>query len=220
MYDPRTLEAELSLQQEIQGNAARQATFKDFAVIYGQFWVFIAMIGDQKSITMIHMLGVFYSLKQATNAYQSKVLTFIGDRRAMKEPTPICLPQTKAWQWFTGKASKDAQSFEAHYANPATQGTWWRPTGETMDIKAPYLLSLPNALVELLRDQNTLATPADILSTINEVTANARGGLAEELWSTVQDWCICAGQAGQNNKSLLSIKLDSVSIDDDKFVGA
>ncbi len=89
--------------------------------------------------------------------------------------------------------------------------------GETTDIKAPYLLALPNALVELLRDQNTPATLADVLSTINEVTANAGGGLAEDLWSTVQDWCICARQAGQNNKSLLSIELDSVKIDDDEF---
>jgi hypothetical protein len=176
MYNPHMLEAELSLQQEIQGNAARQATFKDFAVNYGQFWEYIALIGDQKTITMIHTLGSFYSLKQATNAYQGKVLAFIGDRRATKEPTPICLPQAKAWQWFAGKASKDAQSFEAHYAGPATQGTWWRLMGETTDIKAPYLLALPNALVELVQDQNTPATPADVLSTINEVTANAGGG--------------------------------------------
>jgi hypothetical protein len=90
---------------------------------YGHFQVYIAMIRDQKTITMIHTLGVFYSLKQATNAYQGKVLAFIGDRRATKEPSPICLPQTKAWQWFAGKASKDAQSFEAHSADPATQGT-------------------------------------------------------------------------------------------------
>jgi hypothetical protein len=81
-----------------QGNAARQATFKDFTINYGQFLVYIAMIRDQKTITMIHTLGMFYSLKHVTNAYQGKVLMFIGDRRAMKEPTPICLPQAKAWQ--------------------------------------------------------------------------------------------------------------------------
>jgi hypothetical protein len=175
------------------------------------------MIGDQKTITMIHTLGVFYSLNQATNAYQGKVLAFIWDRWATRDPTPICLLQTKAWQWSAGKASEDAQSFKAHYANSAIQGTWWRPMGETTEIKAPYLLALPNALVELLRDQNMPAMLANILTTINEVMVNAGGGLAEELWSTVRDWFICAGQAGQNNKSLLSIEDGSVSIDDDKL---
>jgi hypothetical protein len=150
IYNSRTLKAALSLQWEIKGNAARQATFKDFTVNYCQFWLYIAMIGDQKTITMIHTLGMFYSLKQATNAYQGKVLAFIGDRQVTKEPTPICLPQTKARQWFAGKASKDAQSFKAHFANPATQGMWWRSTGETMEIKAPYLLTLPNTLVKIL----------------------------------------------------------------------
>jgi hypothetical protein len=84
MYDPHMLKAELSLQWEIQRNAARQATFKDFKVNYGRFQVYIAMIGDQKTITVIHTLDVFYSLKQATNAYQDKVLAFIGDRQATK----------------------------------------------------------------------------------------------------------------------------------------
>jgi hypothetical protein len=85
----------------------------DFTVNYGQFWVYIAIMGDQKTITMIHTLGSFYSPKLATNAYQGKVLAFIGDRQATKEPTPICLPQAQAkvWQWFAGKASEDTQSF-------------------------------------------------------------------------------------------------------------
>ncbi len=60
------------------------------------------MVGKQKSVTMIHTIGAYYSIRAATNAYQGKVMGFIGDRRATKEPTPVCLPQVKAWQWYTG----------------------------------------------------------------------------------------------------------------------
>jgi hypothetical protein len=42
---------------------------------------------------MIHTLGSFYSIRTATNAYQGKVMGFIGYQRATKEPTPVCMPQ-------------------------------------------------------------------------------------------------------------------------------
>jgi len=81
MYNPCTLKAKLSLQAgAMEGNAAALARFKDFAVNYGQLRVYGAILGDQKTITMIHTLGTFYSLKRATNAYQGKVQGFIGDR--------------------------------------------------------------------------------------------------------------------------------------------
>jgi hypothetical protein len=44
------------------------------------------------------------------------------------------------------------------------------------------------------------------------------GGLPDDQWKTIIDWCLVARQADANNrKSLLSIKVDSVVIDDDKF---
>ena len=218
MYNPRTLEAELSLQAgAMEGNAAALARFKDFAVNYGQLRVYGAILGDQKTITMIHTLGTFYSLKRATNAYQGKVLGFIGDRRATKEPTPICLPQTKAWQWFRGLASNDRDLFESHYADPGNNGRFWSPTGEKVELKAPFLLALPNALVEVLRGQDGPVTPGDVAETIDEVMANAGEGLDEMLWETVRNWCFCASQAGTNGKSLMAIEVDSVVIDDEEF---
>jgi hypothetical protein len=138
-------------------------------------------------------------------------------RWAMKEPTPICLLQTKVWQWFTNNVVNDQEAFQNSCDDPDYQGTWWKPTGLMSKMKAPFLLAIPNALVELLRDQGTPATPADDLNTINEVTANTGGGIAENKWRTVQDWCILAGQGSASSKSLLAIKVDSVAIDIDKF---
>jgi hypothetical protein len=143
------------------------------------------MIGDQKTITMIYTLGAFYSLKTATNSNQGKVLAFIGNWRATKEPTPICLLQTKAWQWYTRQAMDNAEALVNHYSDPDTRGMWWRPTGgATTKMRVLYLLSIPNALVDLLRNQGTQVTPADVWTTINDVIAN--GGTTEVQWETVR----------------------------------
>jgi hypothetical protein len=44
MFDPATLEAELKLLRDIQGNATKQTAFKEFAINYTQLQVYIAMI--------------------------------------------------------------------------------------------------------------------------------------------------------------------------------
>ena len=133
---------------------------------------------------MIHTLGALYSLKTATNSFQGKVLVFIRDWRATKEPTPICLLQTKARQWYIGQAMDNAEALVNHYSDPDARGTWWRPTGgTTTKMKVPYLHFIPNALVELLRNQGTQATPADVWTTLGNVIAN--GGMTEVQWETM-----------------------------------
>ncbi len=69
-----------------------------------KFWVYLAMLGNQTHVSMIHTPGVYYSLAFTTSTYQGKVLAFIGDQRATKEPTPICLLMAKTWEWHTGNA--------------------------------------------------------------------------------------------------------------------
>ncbi len=44
------------------------------------------------------------------------------------------------------------------------------------------------------------------------------GGVPEDQWKTIIEWCLVTSQGDVNNKkSLLSIKVDSVAIDDDEF---
>jgi hypothetical protein len=111
----------------------------------------------------------------------------------------------------------DRDLFESHYADPGNNGRFWSPTGEKVELKAPFLLALPNALVEVLRGQDGPVTPGDVAETIDEVMANAGEGLDEMLWETVHNWCFCASQAGTNGKSLMAIEVDSVVIDDEEF---
>ena len=59
--------------------------------------VYLAVFAAQSTATMVHTPGAYYSTNQGTAAYQGRVLAFIGDCRATKEPTPICLPTIKTW---------------------------------------------------------------------------------------------------------------------------
>ncbi len=86
-----------------------------------------------------------------------------------------------------------------------------------MELKAPFLLALPNALVELLQGQDGPVTPRDVFDAINEVVNNAGDGHDATLWDTIRHWCFCAAQAGANSKSLMAIEVDLVVIDDKEF---
>ncbi len=218
MYDPEIIAAELKLQSDIDGDQAKRAAFRDFSVNYTQLQMYLAMAGAQVMVKMIHTPGAYYSIKSATNGYQGRVLAFIGDRRATKEPTPICLPTDKTWQWFTGKAITDYTKFLKYHGDQANLGTLWKPTaneGTAVDIKVPNLLTIPNILVDVLRNQGTAATPSDILTAVEEIIASAI--TPGTSWNLIRNWCMVAGQAGNNNKSHVFLDIDSVTIDDKEF---
>jgi hypothetical protein len=199
-YEPSTVAAELSLQRKIQGNPTKQAAFREFATNYTQLRVYLAMVGEQKTVTMIHTIGAFYSIRAATNLYQSKILRFIGDRRATKEPTPVCLPQNKAWQWCVAQVNTDKEDFMTFYESEENTNRWWTPSSAlTNEVKAPYLLALPNAMVEILQESGAASTPANVLGAIDDVNQAMNIGLPEDQWKTIVEWCIIAGQSDAND---------------------
>ena len=123
-----------------------------------------------KSNTRLHD-SVYYSLASATSTYQGKVLAFIGDRRATKEPTPICLPTTKTWEWRTGDAVTDFAKFSEFHNVEANKGNLWTPTvgdGVPAELRVQNLLAIPNMLVDLLRNQGSAVTPHDVLASIDD----------------------------------------------------
>ena len=215
MYDPEIIAAELKLQSNIDNDQAKRAAFRNFLVNYTQLRMYLAMAGAQVMVTMIRTPGAYYSIKPATNGYQGWVLAFIGDRRATKEPTPICLPTDKTWQWFMGKAIIDDTKFLKYHGNQANLGTLWKPTaneGGAVDIKVPHLLAIPNILVNILHNEGTAATPSDVLTAVDEIIASAI--TPRTSWDLICNWCMVAGQAGNNNKSHIFLDIDSVTIED------
>ena len=135
MYDPATIQAELAIQlRGTPGDPANWLSFREFVVNVQEFRVYLAMLGSQTHVSMIHTPGVYYSLKSATSTYQGKVLAFIRDRRATKEPTPICLPTTKMWEWHTGDAVTDFDKFMEFHEVEANRGNLGPPPNSGSQI--------------------------------------------------------------------------------------
>ena len=190
-YKVAMVDSELSLQWDVQGNMMKQAASWDFATNFAQMRMYLAMVGEQKMVTMIHTIKEFYSIRTSTNAYQGKVLGFIGDRRATKEPIPVCLPQQNVWQWFSGQAHNNKEEFVEFYDKEEKKNKWLNPgTGSISKMKAPYLLAIPNMVVEIIWDVGGAINPADILGTIEATNQSTNGEVPEELWGTVNDWCL------------------------------
>ncbi len=75
--------------------------------------VYLAIFAAQSTVTMVHTPGAYYSTNPGTAAYQGKVMVFIGNCRLTKEPTPICLPTTKTWEWFLGQGLNNVEKFNS-----------------------------------------------------------------------------------------------------------
>jgi hypothetical protein len=225
LYSTETIDAELAVQNRITtGNPASRAAFRELVVNIQQVRVYLAMLGGQPYVTMVHTPGVYYSISLATSTYQGKVLAFIGDCRETKETTPVCLPATKTWEWHTGQANTDFPKLEEFYGAEANRGKLWMLNGNdgtTKETKLPNLLAIPNALVDLLQTQGPTITPYDVLAIVNNfIGANGHpGGLQ---WDCVQKWCLVASQAGTSGKSKVFLDTSPVTIDNkdfDRWVG-
>jgi hypothetical protein len=106
-----------------------------------------------------------------------------------------------------------------YYERSKNKGTLWTPgatDGATAAIQVPNLLAIPNALVDLLRNQGAAITPYDVLATINGYLQEG-GAPAEQEGEHVRNWCLVASQAGANGKSKVFLKTSPVTIDEEDF---
>jgi hypothetical protein len=225
MYDPVTNNAKLSVQSGVNpGDVASQMGFQDFVVNIQQFSIYLAMLRGQPYVSMIHTPGVYYSIISATNTFQGIVLAFIGDCRATKEPTLVCLPTTKSWDWHMGDASTDVTKLDKYYAMEVYRGALWMPgagNGAPATTKVPNLLAIPNALVNLLCTQGPAIMPHNMLATINKFVQSSRNPTGQQ-WECVCKWCLVVSQAGANGKSKVRLDTSPITIDNkffDQWVG-
>jgi hypothetical protein len=178
LYSEDTINAKLAVQSGINpGDPASWAAFREFITNVQQFRVYLAMLGGQPYVTMIHTPGVYFIIVQATSQYQGKVLAFIGNRRATKEPTPVCLSATKTWEWHAGHANCSFDKLKEFYGEEANKGKLWTlgaGDGVAEEAKVPNLLAIPNALVDLLRPQGTAITPYAVLETVDNFIKSDR----------------------------------------------
>jgi hypothetical protein len=89
--------------------------------------------------------------------------------------------------------------------------------GTPVVFKVPNLLAIPNCLDDVLRNQGTAAMPADVLTAVDSIIASADTSDGAQ-WDLVRNWCMVAGQAGNNNKSHVFLDIDSVTINNEEWV--
>ena len=65
LYSKENIDAERTVQSGINpGDPGCQAAFRDFVVSVQQVRVYLAMLGGQPNVAMIHTTGVYYSIGQ------------------------------------------------------------------------------------------------------------------------------------------------------------
>jgi hypothetical protein len=131
---------------------------------------------------------------------------------------PSVYQWTRHGQWFMGKAIIDNTKFLEYHDNQTNLGTLWKPTtndGMADNVTVPNLLVIPNVLVNVLHNQGTAATPGDVLTTVGTLIASAT--TPETSWDLICNWCMVAGQAGNNNKSHVFLDIDSVTTNNKKI---
>ena len=70
MYDPATIDAELAVQSGVNPiEPASRRVFRDFVVNVPQFRVYLAMLGGQQHVSIIHIPGVYYSIASAAPTF-------------------------------------------------------------------------------------------------------------------------------------------------------
>ncbi len=85
-YNPEVIDTKLPVQLAVDsGDTITRTAFRDFDVNVQQFWVYLAMLGGQSFVTMVHTPQVYYSIRALMSVYQGKTMAFVGT-----DELPLC----------------------------------------------------------------------------------------------------------------------------------
>ncbi len=101
MYDPATIEAELAVQRGINPtNATSRTSLRDFAVNVQQFRVYLAMLGGQPHVTMIHTPRAYYSSTPLLVPTRAGCWLSLEIEGLQRSPTQCACPQQRPGSGF------------------------------------------------------------------------------------------------------------------------
>ncbi len=79
------------------------------------------------------------------------------------------------------QVNTDKEDFLTFYENEDNKNKWWTPSSAlTSKLKVPYLLAIPNAMVEILRESGGASTPSNVPGAIDNVNQTMNGGVTED----------------------------------------
>jgi len=113
----------------------------------------------------MHSPMKFAAISTATGHLQGRIIGFVRDRTAAREPpTPILLPQRKTWELVKETVNTDGPSLLKYCAdNPTRIGTLWKGEGgdenAQEELQAPRLIAIPLWLLDRIRQEGRALMP-------------------------------------------------------------
>jgi hypothetical protein len=136
---------DLTWQREVDGNANKINQFKELIGGLQNFRTYLFIKPGSAFVTVLHSTMKYVAISKVTQHLQGRLIGFVGDHTATKEPTAIVLPQQKTWKWETKMTLADGAALQLYYAEYQTRrGKFWVPDQNDqagwMATKAPLLL--------------------------------------------------------------------------------
>jgi hypothetical protein len=121
---------DLDWQQSVVGDTGKISQWKDVMGGLQHFKAYMFIKQGSCFATVVHSPMKFPAINSATAHLQGRVIGFVGDRTATREPTPILLPTNKTWQWVKETVFTDSTALIKHLdENQARVGTLWKGEG-------------------------------------------------------------------------------------------
>ncbi len=172
-------------------------------------------------ITVMHSPLKFAAISAATQHLQGRIIGFVGDRTATREPTPILLPQL-AWQWVKELVFTDGNALIKHYEDDASRiGTLWKGEGANaalrVEIQVPRLIAIPLWLLDRIKKKGQALMLHEILKIVVAHLEEANYTHYATAWETLATWCYMASQGNKDGESLTSFSIEAITEVKDNF---
>ena len=221
---PATIPQELNWQRLVDGDNAKINQWRDIMGSIQDFKAYLFVKPGSCFATVVHSPMKFAAISPSTSHLQGRVIGFVGDRTATREPSPILFPTIKTWQWVKEKVHTDGPALIKYYDDdPSRIGSLWKGEGadenEKRELHAPRLLSIPMWLLDRIRQEGRALMPYEIArivaNHIDEVNDAAYGA----AWATIIGWCLLASQGSAIGESLVSFSIEAITEVEDEYLG-
>jgi hypothetical protein len=95
--DEASNQHKLKWQKDVGGNSQKIKQFQDMVGALQEFKTYLLVKPGSVIVTVVHSPMKFVAINKETQHLQGWFIGFVGDQSIMKNPTPILLPQQKAW---------------------------------------------------------------------------------------------------------------------------
>jgi hypothetical protein len=153
-----TITQDLAWQQSVKGDPTKINQWKEVMGSIQDFKAYLFIRQESGFATVMHSPLKFAAISVATQHLQGRIIGFVGDRTATREPTPILLPQLKTWQWVKESVFTDGPALIKHYEDDASRvGTLWKGEGANaaskVEIQIPRLIAIPLWLLDQIKKE-------------------------------------------------------------------